>query len=342
MPLALAQCVTRELATITVCHIVTGPLYRAMRSSRIAILTDSHEHHKYQKLYKYRYVLVVQIVLCILLFVLGNFFETYELGRSAASPDTLDLRTGSLSAKWNGANPSPASPWMTPPCRKLIEGVIEMVGGAHASVLEFGLGGSTLHFARLVGSYYAIESDADFFSDVTRSTRFHENTKTVLCQRGKYVHENDVNTLQKHPRWGLMNKTMSGKPKLHTSRVDGFESYVLQASRFDRSMFDFILIDGMARAATAFYVLDLISENSRVAIHDFWTDAPNNWLICDLLKYYRIDATINSQMPYQSGGAVVILQKRRRMGERYTHTHYGDIVDDALQNFAHCVSSSDA
>ena len=241
-----------------------------------------------------------------------------------------------LLAQWSPHNQDPSNPWMTSPCRALLEGVIEMVGGRTATVLEFGMGGSTLHFAKLVKQYFAIESNPNFFHDVTHSTRFDQNTKVCLREQYEYTMPSDVSTIANHRLFSIMNSTMAAKPRSHTSRLRGFESYILQASRFGVSKFDFILIDGMARAAAAFFVLDLIDHTARVAIHDFWTDTLSNWQMCHLLHYYRIDAHVNQQMPYVSGGSVVILQKRRMAGERNSKSKFGDIVDDALHNFTSC------
>ena len=36
--------------------------------------------------------------------------------------------------------------------------------------------------------------------------------------------------------------------------------------------------------------------------------------LCELLKYYRVEAAISSERPYVSGGSVVVLQKRGAKG----------------------------
>ena len=97
-----------------------------------------------------------------------------------------------------------------------------------------------------------------------------------------------------------------------------------------------MLIDGHARAAAAFYILDHVDPSSRVVIHDFFADKMSNWLLCDLLKFYRVDSLTNEMQPYISGGSVIVLQKRKEVGARLTKDLYGDIVDDAMHEYMQC------
>ena len=78
-----------------------------------------------------------------------------------------------------------------------------------------------------------------------------------------------------------------------------------------------------------------VDPRSRVVIHDFFTDKMNNWLLCDLLKFYRVDSLTNEMQPYISGGSVIVLQKRDKVRARLT-TPYGDIVDDAMHVYMQC------
>jgi len=231
------------------------------------------------------------------------------------------LLSPSLRAAWSTSNPSPAKPWMSPEVMKLLEGVLQATKASN--MLEFGCGGSMRYFSRFIEQYYSIESNADFYTDVIQG--LPGNVELVLREQGDSSEE-DRNEFHSHPLFHLMNDTMSSKPRLHTSRWDGFERYILQASRFDVHKFDLILIDGVARAAAAFYVLDLITEHSRVAIHDFWTDSMQNWNPCNLLKYYRVDAAAHQQMPYVSGSSVIVLQKRKKRGRALSRRSSGCCV----------------
>ena len=202
--------------------------------------------------------------------------------------------------------------------------------------LEYGMGGSSVYFSKLVRKYYAIEADPEFYADVTSWSGLPRNAVFVLRERDKLYDDDDEVLLRSHPLYSVMERTVSSQEPRATARLDGFESYVQQASRFGEERYDFILIDGFARAAIAFYVLDYIDERSRVAIHDFFA-AKNmdDWLICDLLKYYRVEAALNAQSPYVSGGSVIILQKRVKSGKLW-HTKFGDVVDEALHLFRNC------
>ena len=126
-----------------------------------------------------------------------------------------------------------------------------------------------------------------------------------------------------HPRW----------------RTDDYASYLLQATRFAPKRYDYVLIDGMARGQAAFMVLDMIDERSRVAIHDFWvvgkTGVNSHWNLCELLKYYRVEAAISSERPYVSGGSVVVLQK---LGKRHSNGpgEGAGTFDSIVRNGAGC------
>lgn len=243
-----------------------------------------------------------------------------------------------LRAKWSPSNPSPVKPWMSKQCMFLLEGVIATVGGKKAIVLEFGMGGSTAHFAKLTYKYYAIEADPAFYADVSNQPYMPSNAELKLVEKLQ-GYSKDVDVIRQHRYYDFMQRTMAQKKEGHWSKLAGFESYILQASRFKERKFDFVLIDGFARAAAAFYVLDLVDTSSRVAIHDFFTDKMDNWLLCDLLRFYRVDSLVNEMQPYISGGSVIVLQKRAHVGSRLTHTKYGDIADDAMHAYFKCPTS---
>lgn len=286
------------------------------------------------------FLLLTFSILCLFIVPVANVGSIFSPSRSSESNyKTTKLhanQTNSLSANWEAINPNPNKPWMSLECMKLLEGVIASVGGHNAVALEYGMGGSSLHFSALVKRYYAVEGNPEFYADVTNWDRLPENGFFVLRERNKLFHENDKELFREHPLFSIMEKGMASKPPLHSARYNGFESYILQASRFEDTHFDFILIDGFARVAVAFFVLDFIDLHSRVVIHDFFTSEMEDFLLCDLLEYYRIDGALNRQSPYISGGSVIVLQKRSSPGVRLSHSQYGDIVDDALHQFGKC------
>lgn len=91
--------------------------------------------------------------------------------------------------------------------------------------------------------------------------------------------------------------------------------YIQAPAQFGVSHFDAVLIDGVARGACAFWILDYIDENSRVFIHDFYNAGdPDDWddrfNLEGLKKYYFVVAKVEELSPYSSGGTVVVLQKK--------------------------------
>lgn len=184
--------------------------------------------------------------------------------------------------------------------------------------------------------YYAVEASPEFYADVVSWSELPQNAVFVLREQNKLYEKYDQDLLRAHPRFPIMEKTMFLKTQEHTSRYNGFESYSLQASRFGENRYDFILIVGFARAAIAFFVLDYIDERSRVAIHDFFAENMENWMLCDLLRYYRVEAALHAQSPYVSGGSVIILQKRSVPNERLWHEKYGDVIDKAIHLLQNC------
>ena len=287
------------------------------------------------------------LVMCV--FLLASLLTAFGVRpRDASLPSSLSADKNQitevrvhespdqLKASWSTSNPNPGKPWMSPPCIKLLEGVLSSVGGHQAVVLEYGMGGSSIYFSKLVKKYYAVEASPEFYADVNSWSQLPQNAVFVLREQNKLHEKDDQDLLKAHPLFPIMEKTMALKSPEHTSRYNGFESYILQASRFGEERYDFILIDGFARAATAFYVLDYIDERSRVAIHDFFAEKMENWLLCDLLRYYRVEAALNAQSPYVSGGSVIILQKRSIPNKRLWHTTYGDVLDKAVHQLQNC------
>ena len=92
-------------------------------------------------------------------------------------------------------------------------------------------------------------------------------------------------------------------------------AYIYAPLQFGITRYDVVLIDGVARGACAFWILDYIDENSRVFIHDFFNaGSSQNWEdkfnLNSLRRYYHVVAKIEELSPYVSGGTVVVLQKK--------------------------------
>ena len=57
---------------------------------------------------------------------------SYPVLRATLRPMARD-DAPKLRAQWSPHNQDPSNPWMTPSCRALLEGAIEMVGGAYSN-----------------------------------------------------------------------------------------------------------------------------------------------------------------------------------------------------------------
>ena len=116
-------------------------------------------------------------------------------------------------------------------------------------MLEWGSGGSTSYFGAQVAALYSIEHDPEWYDIVTEATA--SLPVTVILS------ENQSEDGKVVP-WPECRH----KPSLFTKYVEAVET-------FGVNHFNVVLIDGRSRAACAQKVLDYISVDSVVFIHDF-------------------------------------------------------------------------
>lgn len=109
-------------------------------------------------------------------------------------------------------------------------------------MLEWGSGGSTMHFSKLVKDYYSIEHDDKWYFKVLIDKP--DNVKYYYQPPNILVHPNESS---------------------HQSHKD----YIERAGKLN-TQFDVVLIDGRARLACAIYIKKYLHKNSIVFIHDFW------------------------------------------------------------------------
>lgn len=105
-------------------------------------------------------------------------------------------------------------------------------------MLEWGSGGSTLRFSKLVGKYYSIEHKKEWYDKLNIENNY---VFRYLVPKSK----------------GNNKKEM-------------FDEYIKFPSKLDVKQFDKVLIDGRARFECAKYILPFISRSGIVFIHDFF------------------------------------------------------------------------
>ena len=113
-------------------------------------------------------------------------------------------------------------------------------------MLEWGSGGSTLHFAPRVARLHSIENDKAWY----------DNVKAALLERKV----RNVNLTYVKPN----------APRTKPSQYAQFKDYIEQAALLGVPRFDAVLIDGRCRPECAKFILPFIDRDSVVFIHDFF------------------------------------------------------------------------
>lgn len=215
-------------------------------------------------------------------------------------------------------------------------------------MLEYGGGGSTLFFGPRVKQLYTVESVKQFVERINGElqekgidnvqvahaapdgyykdsgeviTGLHGHKRVREMAKCDVVPESSLEFWKTHggPQGIKLPNPPQSLKKLGYKKFKGNwehnSKYIQAPAQFGVSHFDAVLIDGVARGACAFWILDYIDENSRVFIHDFYNAGdPDDWddrfNLEGLKKYYFVVAKVEELSPYSSGGTVVVLQKK--------------------------------
>lgn len=181
----------------------------------------------------------------------------------------------------------PTQVWMDPRERQLIESFLK----PDMTMLEWGSGASTLHYAKFVKSYKSIEHFKDWCVIVQEHIQMEGRTNIELhCVPQNSPREQDI-------KWCLFERCYT--------RYSQFKDYIEEGGKFN-TKFDAVLIDGRARPQCALYILDYLrDENSVIFIHD-WNERTGYHSI---LQVYDIVAQqVESTQP--DGGGLVVLKKK--------------------------------
>jgi hypothetical protein len=125
------------------------------------------------------------------------------------------------------------------------------------NMLEWGSGGSTLHFSKLVKSYYSIEHIQEWYNKILPD--IYNNTKYYYIPRQPI--EEDANQ----------------------STYESFKNYIDIPFKLN-TMFNFVLIDGRARRLCALRIIPFLMPNATIAIHDWVLRSPYHCV----LDYYDL------------------------------------------------------
>ena len=175
----------------------------------------------------------------------------------------------------------PGSPWMS---QKEIDLIVSFLD-KNDVMLEYGCGGSTLHFPKYVKEYHSIESDTEWYNTINPHVRDNTTLHLVPVTR---PHDPD----QKHAtKWD----------QLYTTKIyHAYKDYIEMGSCIEKT-FSKILIDGRARPQCARYMYDFIDDDCVIFIHD-WHPCRTHYR--SVLEKYTIIDEINS------GQCLVALSKK--------------------------------
>lgn len=165
-------------------------------------------------------------------------------------------------------------PWMSADEIALIEHYLQ----PHFTMLEWGAGGSTVHFSHQVQEYHSIEHSLEWVEKIQAELESTHRTNTSLYH------------------------VESNLPRSFPTKPEEFADYIAYPAIINKK-FDAVLIDGRARQFCAKFVLPYLKPNAKVFIHDFFSPRRSRYKI--VLQDYDI---INFSTTGEQ--TLVILQKK--------------------------------
>jgi len=147
--------------------------------------------------------------------------------------------------------------WMDARERTMVEKYLN----PEAVMFEWGSGGSTSHFSKLVKHLYSVEHHAGWVAQVSEDL----------------VQQNITNVTLYH------KKGEPGQEPYHQSTYEDYREYV-DAIKIPNTKFDVIFIDGRARRLCALKAIEYLTESGVVVMHD-WCTRPPYWCVLD---YYDL------------------------------------------------------
>ena len=164
-------------------------------------------------------------------------------------------------------------PWMS---QREINTIIKYLHKTD-TMLEYGCGGSTIHFCDYVAEYYSIEHNPEWYHKMSKIAK--PNTKIYHIDRDHITPENTR----------IIAKNWDGLDT--SSRSKDFNSYIHFPKNL-KKIFDVVLVDGRARPECAKFIFDYLKDDGILFIHDYWNRKPYHVVE---EKYKVIDAVKNGQ-----------------------------------------------
>lgn len=121
-------------------------------------------------------------------------------------------------------------------------------------MLEYGCGGSTLHFCDFVKKYYSVEHNTEWYNKMSKLAK--PNTKIFHVLNYPNLEEKQVTA----KNWDELD---------HSSRSREFAEYIKFPATLNE-VFDAVLVDGRARPECAKFIYDYVKDDGVVFMHDYW------------------------------------------------------------------------
>lgn len=164
-------------------------------------------------------------------------------------------------------------PWMS---QQEINTIIKHLNKTD-TMLEYGCGGSTIHFCNYVTEYYSIEHNSEWYSKILKVAK--PNTKMYHIDRNHITPEKNRIRAK---NWNELDAS---------SRSKDFKDYIHFPQTLNK-IFDVVLVDGRARPECAKFIFDYLKDDGILFIHDYWNRPPYHVVE---EKYKVIDAVKNGQ-----------------------------------------------
>lgn len=171
--------------------------------------------------------------------------------------------------------------WMSQKEIKMIEKYLT----PETIMLEYGSGGSTIHFSKFVKEYYSLEHNKEWYNKVKIKISNNDKITTFLSENKKMA------TPRIHADcWDNLEKSTS---------YTAYEEYVKYPSIINKK-YDAVLVDGRARPECAKFIYDFLNEGAYVFIHDYWGRKP----------YHVVEEKYKVVDHIKQGQSLVVLQRK--------------------------------
>lgn len=150
-------------------------------------------------------------------------------------------------------------PWMHNKEIKMIESYLDKSD----TMLEWGSGGSTLHFPKLVNRYFSIEHNKEWY----------DKLKEQVPDNVTYIY------------------TKQNKKRTRPTKYEEFKDYIEKAGSLS-TKFNKVLVDGRARPECAIFILPYLKKDAVLFIHDYFMEGRNHYKKVE--KHFKIINSVKS------------------------------------------------